>query len=60
MGEVVDALESLPFSTDRPSVIIAHTVKGKGVSFAENTYVWHSNSVNDEIYAKALADLGES
>ena len=59
MGEVVDALESLPFSTDRPSVIIAHTVKGKGVSFAENTYVWHSNSVNDEIYAKALADLGE-
>jgi len=60
MGEVVDALESLPFSTDRPSVIIAHTVKGKGVSFAENTYVWHSNSVNVEIYAKALADLGES
>jgi len=59
MGEVVDALESLPFSTDRPSVITAHTVKGKGVSFAENTYVWHSNSVNDEIYAKALADLGE-
>ena len=59
MGEVVDALESLPFSTDRPSVIIAHTVKGKGVSFAENTYVWHSNNVNDEIYAKALADLGE-
>ena len=40
-------------------MIIAHTVKGKGVSFAENTYVWHSNSVNDEIYAKALADLGE-
>jgi transketolase len=59
MGEVVDALESLPFHPDRPSVIIAHTVKGKGVSFAENTYVWHSNSVNDEIYAKALADLGE-
>jgi transketolase len=59
MGEVVDALESLPFHPDRPSVIIAHTVKGKGVSFAENTYLWHSNSVNDEIYAKALADLGE-
>ena len=59
MGEVVAALESLPFHPDRPSVIIAHTVKGKGVSFAENTYLWHSNSVNDEIYAKALADLGE-
>ena len=59
MGEVVDTLESLPFHPERPSVIIAHTVKGKGVSFAENTYLWHSNSVNDEIYAKALADLGE-
>lgn len=59
MREVVDALESLPFHPDRPSVIVAHTIKGKGVSFAENTYVWHSNSVNDEIYAKALADLGE-
>ena len=42
----------------RPTALVAHTVKGKGVSFAEDTYVWHSNSVNDEIYAKALAELG--
>jgi hypothetical protein len=28
------------------------------VSFAEDTYVWHSNNVNDEIYEKALAELG--
>jgi len=33
-------------------------VKGKGVSWAEDTYVWHSNNVNDEIYEKALAELG--
>ena len=58
MGQIVDALDALPFHPDRPSALIAHTVKGKGVSFAENTYVWHSNSVNDEIYAKALAELG--
>ena len=58
MGQIVDALDALPFPPDRPSALIAHTVKGKGVSFAENTYVWHSNSVNDEIYAKALAELG--
>jgi hypothetical protein len=32
-------------------------VKGKGVSFAENTYVWHSNTVNDETLARALAEL---
>ncbi len=57
MAEIVATLDALPLNAERPSAIIAHTVKGKGVSFAENTYVWHSNSVNDEIYAKALAEL---
>ncbi len=57
MTEIVDTLDALPLSAERPSAIIAHTVKGKGVSFAENTYVWHSNSVTDEIYAKAIAEL---
>jgi transketolase len=57
MSQVVDALNALPFHPDRPSALIAHTVKGKGVSFAENTYLWHSNNVNDEILARALAEL---
>jgi hypothetical protein len=35
-------------------------VKGKGVSFAEDTYVWHSNTVSDEIFARALAELETS
>ncbi|MSQ60948.1 MAG: transketolase [Betaproteobacteria bacterium] len=59
MVQVADALGALPFNNARPSALIAHTIKGKGVSFAENTYVWHSNNVTDEIYAKALAELGE-
>jgi transketolase len=58
MAQVVDTLDALPLHAHRPSALIAHTVKGKGVSFAEDTYVWHSNSVNDEIYGKALAELG--
>jgi transketolase len=58
MGQIVDALDALPFDAQRPSALIANTVKGKGVSFAENTYLWHSNNVNDEIYAKAMAELG--
>jgi transketolase len=58
MAEVVDALDAVPFHSDRPSALIAHTVKGKGVSFAEDTYVWHSNNVNDEIYARAITELG--
>ena len=57
MGQVVDVLDAVPLETGRPTALIAHTVKGKGVSFAENTYLWHSNSVNDEILARALGEL---
>lgn len=60
MGQIVDALETLPWHPHKPSALIAHTVKGKGVSFAEDTYVWHSNTVTDEIYARALAELEAS
>jgi len=55
--EVVDALDSLPFSSNKPNCLIAHTVKGKGASFAEDTYLWHQNTVNQEIYDKALSEL---
>ena len=58
MEQIVDTLDALPFNPRKPSAIVAHTVKGKGVSFAEDTYVWHSNTVNDEVYEKALAELG--
>ncbi|MBV9358156.1 MAG: transketolase [Chloroflexi bacterium] len=58
MGQVVDALDAFPWSTSKPSALVAHTVKGKGVSFAENTYVWHSNTVSDDVLEKALAELG--
>jgi transketolase len=58
MAQVVDALDALPFNPKKPSALIAHTVKGKGVSFCEDTYVWHSNTVTQEIYERALAELG--
>ena len=40
-----------------PTAIIAHTVKGKGVSFMENNVGWHGKAPNDEQYAQAMADL---
>jgi len=57
MGQVVDALDTLPWQPGKPSALIAHTIKGKGVSFAENTYLWHSNNVTDDVYDRALAEL---
>ena len=41
MKEIIDVLEKIPFSKDKPSVVIAHTIKGKGVSFMENNSIWH-------------------
>lgn len=60
MGQIVDTFDALPLHKSRPTAIIAHTVKGKGVSFAEDTYLWHSAGVDDEIHAKALNELGDA
>jgi len=43
----------------RPTVVIAHTVKGKGVSFMENRLEWHFKSPNPEQLAQALEELGQ-
>lgn len=45
--------------TDKPSVIISHSTKGKGVSFMENNVAWHGAAPNDEQYDTAMKDLGE-
>ncbi len=54
-----NTLQKLPFEKDKPSWLICRTTKGKGVSFMENTVVWHYNSVNDQQLQQALAELGE-
>ena len=41
----------------QPTAIIAHSVKGKGVSFMENNAGWHGKAPNDDEYAIAMADL---
>ncbi len=58
-AQIHAALGAVPFQPGRPSVVIAHTVKGKGVSFMENQLAWHYQSPNDEQLAAALAELGE-
>jgi transketolase len=58
MGQVVTALESAYRSDGKPTVILADTVKGKGVSFMENVAGWHGKSPNADELRKGLAELG--
>jgi len=55
--QVLEALDGAMDVHDRPTVIVAHTTKGKGVSFMENQSRWHGRAPNDEEYAQALAEL---
>lgn len=58
VGELERATTALPFAVDRPSAIICHTVKGKGVSFVENNMDWHhKNKVTDEEVRDLLTAL---
>ncbi len=56
--QIETALSDLPLEPGKPSFIIARTVKGKGVSWMENTVSCHYGAVNDEELAKALTELG--
>jgi transketolase len=56
--EVIAAYERAMTVTDKPVMIIAHTVKGKGVSFIENINGWHGKTLNQEQLEKALPELG--
>lgn len=47
-------------SADKPNVIIAHTIKGKGVSFMENSLLWHYRDPQGEFYEKAIKELKEN
>ena len=55
--EILGALEDAKKCTDRPTVIIMETVKGKGVSYMENQAGWHGKAPDDELFAQAKAEL---
>lgn len=54
---VTEACEAAREDGDRPSVIVAHTVKGKGVSFMENTCAWHAAPITEDKAERALSEL---
>jgi transketolase len=56
--QIIRALESAKQVTGRPCIVIAHTTKGKGVSYMEGKAAWHGKPPDAEELAQALADLG--
>ena len=58
--ELMDTFDALPFEAGKPSFIIAHTVKGKGISYMENQLKWHHGVPTAEQYALAQQELDES
>ncbi len=57
LRQVLDALDHAKEIHSRPAVILAHTTKGKGVSFMENTAAWHGAVPNEEQYEQARAEI---
>ena len=58
MAEVLSGIKFLDESNDAPSILIAHTVKGKGVSYMEDNPSFHGAAPNDEQFEIAMNELG--
>lgn len=57
LQELTTVLANLPFVPGKPSLVIAHTIKGKGISFMENQVKWHHGVPSAEQYELALTEL---
>jgi len=60
MSAILDAIETAQATRGKPTIIIAHTVKGKGVSFMEDKCDWHGKAPDDEQFSQAMAELSGS
>ena len=57
ISQLIDAFETAKMTKEMPTIIIAKTIKGKGVSFMENKVEWHGKAPNEEEYKQAMAEL---
>jgi transketolase len=58
--QIENAFRAIPAKPGKPTCVIAHTIKGKGVSFMENKLLWHYRSPDADELRLALAELGEA
>ena len=57
LAEIEETIEKANHVKGKPSVIIAKTIKGKGVSFMENKAQWHGQAPETELYEQAIKEL---
>jgi transketolase len=57
VASILGSFEDLQRVKGRPGVLLAHTVKGKGVSFMENVPAWHAKAPNEQEYLQAKTEL---
>ena len=60
VAALAQTFSGVPFQPGRPNLVIAHTIKGKGVSFMEDAVHWHHRVPTDAEYAQALAELEQA
>ncbi len=58
--EIDNAINQAKIFKGKPKVIVAHTIKGKGVSFMENNVDWHGKAPNEELFKKAIEEIENS
>jgi transketolase len=60
LNALMQTFDALPFATGKPSLVIAHTVKGKGISYMENAVKWHHGVPDEKQYEDALNEMDNS
>ena len=60
VAALVDIFDQIPYEKEKPNLILARTVKGKGVSFIEDQAVWHHHVPNDQEFAVAMMELDQA
>ena len=58
--DLKETFGQMPFAPGKPSLVIAHTVKGKGISYMENQLKWHHGVPSQEQFTEALAELDQA
>ena len=58
LSEIRQAILKFKKTSNMPTIVLANTIKGKGISFMENSAEWHGKKIEKETYLKALKELG--